>query len=307
MFFIQRLRSIGYRSSVALLLLVCATAARAESDLEKALRQLNSDAVKGYIQPIADFFGANTNAGFSHSVRIPEDGFHFRFDIIAVGSVVGDEQKTYTLKAPAGYSPSEFKTATVFGGKGDSIAGPPGSGLMYKGSDGVFNTTLFPFVTPQITIGHIYGTEAMIRFVPIPELSDGKIPKITLFGAGIRHSLSQYIEDSPLDMAIGFQFNSFTFGDLMSVKGYGIGVQAGKTLAILELYGGVQYEKSTMNLSYKSTDPTITTPLVDIDLEGANTFRGTLGASLHLSVLKLYADANFGTVTNFTAGIGFGF
>jgi hypothetical protein len=240
-------------------------------------------------------------------VRIPADGFHFRFDIVAVGSVVGDEQKIYNAKAPDGYGVNDFKTATVFGGKGDSVMGPQGSGLVYKGSDGIFNTSLFPFATPQITIGHIYGTEAIIRFVPIPELSNGKVPKITLFGAGIRHSLSQYIQDSPLDMAVGVEFNSFKVGDLMSVKGYGIGVQAGKMLSILELYGGIQYEKSTMNLSYKSTDPTTTTPLVDIDIDGANTFRGTLGASLHLSVLKLFADANFGSVTNFSAGIGFGF
>ena len=45
---------------------------------------------------------------------------------------------------------------------------------------------------------------------------------------------------------------------------------------------------------------------VDITLTGANNFRFTVGVGLSLGILKIFADANFGSVTNYSAGIGFG-
>lgn len=294
------------RSCIALILFLCVTSLRAEeSDLEKALRQYNAQTVSGYIQPIADLFGANLNAGFSHSANIPS-GFHIRLDIVAMGAVVSDEETSYNAKDPWG---GEFKTATVLGGKGSTVSFFPNDpSLQYKGSDGIFNTSFFPFATPQITVGSVYGTEAILRYVPIPEDFGGaKLPAITLFGIGARHSLSQYIEGFPLDVATSFMYNKFTIGDLITANATAFGVQASKEFSILQFYGGLQYEKTSMTLEFNSTDPTVTSPLVSIDLDGSNNVRATIGAALNLYVLKVFADANFGNVTNFSAGIGFGF
>jgi hypothetical protein len=43
-----------------------------------------------------------------------------------------------------------------------------------------------------------------------------------------------------------------------------------------------------------------------VSIDGANSFRFTLGAGLSLGVFHLFADANFGSVTQFSGGIGFG-
>ena len=91
------------------------------------------------------------------------------------------------------------------------------------------------------------------------------------------------------------------------MKGYGFALQASKEFSVLVLYGGVQYEKSTLTISFTSTDPTATSPNVNVDLEGSNVVRGTIGAGLNLGVVKLFADANFGAITSFSGGIGFGF
>ena len=77
--------------------------ASSQSELEKALKQYSADAVQGYIQPVADLFGANMQAGFYHSAAIPQ-GFHFGLDIVGMGSLVSDGQKTYEVKLPPGFT-----------------------------------------------------------------------------------------------------------------------------------------------------------------------------------------------------------
>ncbi len=279
------------------------TSAHAESELEKVIRQQGERTVSGYVQPIADLFGANMHSGFTQSAYIPKSGFVFRFSLIGMAAFVQDEQKTYRAPAPDGFGVKDFETATVFGGKGTLISSPNDANLTYRGSDGVVTSQIFPFAAPQLTIGAIYGTEAVIRYAPIPEISG--LPKITLFGIGLRHSLSQYLEDAPLDIAIGGIYNRFSVGDIITVKGFGAALQASKKLSILVLYGAVQYEKSTLTLSFDSTDPN--SGRINIDLEGSNVMRGTLGAALDFSVLKLFADINFGAVTNVSGGLALGF
>ncbi|HXG00590.1 MAG TPA: DUF6588 family protein [Bacteroidota bacterium] len=271
------------------------------TDLEKLIRQQNAENVKGYIQPIADLFGANMNAGFIRNANIPKMGFNVRLDIIGMAAFVQSEQENYEAVDPWG---RKFRTATVFGDEGQYSFNPlaPGDSTQaFRGSDGLFNTSIFPFAAPQLTIGHIYGTEAVIRYVPIPKI--GSMPAITLFGIGVRHSVSQYIETIPVDLAAGFMYNRFTVGDLITVSGHAFTLQASKELSVLVLYGGIQLEKSTLKLTYTSTAG----QNVDVELEGSNVVRGVIGAGLNLGFLKLFADANFGAVTSVSGGIGFGF
>jgi hypothetical protein len=271
--------------------------------LEKVLAQFNSDAAKGYFQPFADFVGANMNAGFFHSAAIPTTGFHIALDIVAMGSSVGDDAKSYTVKAPQGFSPAEFSTATMFGGKATVISDATNPSIQYRGiSDGIFNTTLFPLATPQLRVGSLFGTEAVIRYVPIPETNG--IPKSTMFTIGARHNVNQYLPDVPLDLAAGIFYSKYTSGDLIDASGFAFGVQASKSFEMLTVYGGLESESSKMNLKYVDTPGA--PPTVDINLDGVNSFRFTVGAGVSLGVFGFFADANFGSVTNFSGGISFG-
>jgi hypothetical protein len=277
----------------------------AQTALEKAIQQYNSSAITGYIQPIADLFGANMHAGYYHSAYIPHSGFSIGIDLIGMGAIVTDDQKSYKATAPAGFSPSTFETATVFGGKGTTIAHSTISGLEYKGSDGIINTSIFPLAVPQLRIGSLYGTEAVVRFIAVPAVSENKFPVITLWGVGLRHSISQYIPQSPLDIAASGFYSNFHVGDLIKANGLSLGLQASKSIKILILYGGFSWEKSSMDLSYASTDPTQPAP-VSVSMTGANKFRATVGVGVSIGILKIFADANFGSITNYSGGIGFG-
>ena len=277
----------------------------AQSQFENTLIQYNAESVQGYVQPIADLFGTNMNAGFYHSAAIPTAGFHLEFQLIGMGSVVGTDQETYIANAPSGFDPQTFTTATVFGGLGTTVT-DASTGLQYRGSDGILNASLFPMAVPQLTVGYVAGTEATIRFIPVPSLSDDKFPETTLFGIGARHSISQYLPVAPLDIAVGVFYNSLTVGDLIDFSSLAFGAQASKSWSVLTLYGGLQWEKSTMNLTFSSSDPLATVQQVNIDLDGDNSVRFTIGSQLSLGFLHLFADANFGSITNFSGGLGIG-
>lgn len=292
--------TMGLILCAACLLALAVGTANAQTDVEKALQQYAAEEVKGYIQPFGDLFGANLNAGLFRGAEIGS-GFHMKVEIIAIASMVSDAQKVYTANAPAGFNPATFETATLFGGTG-TVVTDAGTGLTYRGSDGIFNTTFFPDATLQLTLGNIYGTRVAIRFITTPEMSS--LPKATLWGIGVQHSVSQYFPDIPLDVAGHVFYNKFTFGDLIDLSGYSIGVDASKSFSILKLYGGLSVESSTMKLTYTPSNTTV--PAVSIDLDGANKFRATAGLSINLAFFSIFADANFGTVTNFSAGIGFG-
>jgi hypothetical protein len=296
---VPRLRSIA---AAACTLLFLAATGHAQSDLEKTLQQFNANDVKGYIQPLADLFGANMNAGMFHDAEVPRTGFHFSFEIVGMGSSVGDNQKKYTLNSPAGFNPATFSTATMFGGKRDSVVDTRTNLKYYGIADGFVNTSIFPLGAPQITIGDIYGTRAIVRLVATPSMKG--FPSATLWGLGLQHSISQYVPAIPVDIAAHVFYTQFRFGDLVSFNGTSIGVEASKSLSILRVYGGLAWEKSSMEVKY--TPGNATSPAVDITMNGANNFRATIGLGLHLAFFSIFADANFGSVTNFSAGIGFG-
>ncbi|HEX7574308.1 MAG TPA: DUF6588 family protein, partial [Bacteroidota bacterium] len=215
---VPRLRSIA---AAACTLLFLAATGHAQSDLEKTLQQFNSTQVTGYIQPLADLFGANMNAGMFHSAEIPRTGFHLSLEIVGMGSMVGDNQKKYTL-TPDDHNVPAFSTATMFGGKADSIVV---GNSKYKGiADGFVNTSIFPLGAPQLTIGNIYGTRAIVRFIATPSIKS--FPSATLWGIGLQHSISQYVPAVPVDIAAHVFYSQFRFGDLVNFSGTSIGVEA---------------------------------------------------------------------------------
>jgi hypothetical protein len=109
----------------------------------------------------------------------------------------------------------------------------------------------------------------------------------------------------PVDIAVGVFYSTLKSGDIIEFKGLMYGAQVSKTFSVLTLHGGVNLESSTLTLSYKSTDP-IAPGDVEIKLDGKRKMSFTGGLQLNLGGFRLFGNANLGSVTNFTAGIGFG-
>ncbi len=284
-------------------LLMLSSEARAQTPFDETMQQLSSRNVQGYLQPFVNSTSADMNAGFYHSASISDFGLNFQFQIIAMAVLIGDNEKFYDATPPQsqGYSQQPVRTATVFGDKGAFIQGPA-PGLYYQFQNGQFKTAVIPGGVPQLTIGNLLGTQAILRYIQLPQI--GNVPRTTLAGGGIRHSLSRYFSVLPVDVAAGVFYQRFTFGDYITASAAMIGVQASKSFSILTLYGGLQYEETTMSLNYtfKGEPPT----KVSLDLSSINHACLTLGLCLNLALIDINGDISIGNVTAISAGFGFG-
>ncbi len=287
---------------VSVLSLVVATG-RAQTSFDDAIRQFNSDNVKGYLQPFANAFGADLTSGFYHSADIPDIGLTVRLDLVGTGSLIGDAEKTFNALPPAPFDQTPVPTATIYGDLGAVVTGP--GNTQYQFQSGQVKTSLVMLGAPQLTIGNIFGTQAVFRYVPFPEIN--KFPKFTVVGGGVRHSISRYLPMSPVDIAASIFYSKVDVGDLISGKAWSFGAQASKSFSVLTVYGGLQYMSSTMTVSYAYTGPGSTpNSSVSLDLDGENKFSVTAGFGVNLVLLNLNGDISVGKVTTLSAGLGFG-
>ncbi len=295
-------------AAVALTLLT--SPLHSQTTIEDALRQLNSANGRGYLQPLADLFGANMSSGWYHSAAISKT-FSIGVEFIGAFSAVEDKHKTYVAEAPTGFSPSTFETATIFGDTGTTVNGP--GGTSYRGSDGLLEAEYMPSVVPQLRLG-IASTEIIVRYFSsslVQLIDEEDFPELNLLGVGGRHSISSHFENFPVDLSIGVFYSSLDLGNdeggvTADYTGLAVGLQASKTFSVLTIFAGVASDGGKMTLGYTSTDPDEPDPEVSVDLDVKRKMKFTAGGALKLGPLKLFGDASFGPATTYSAGLRIG-
>lgn len=255
----------------------------------------------GFVQPLADAFAANLNSGLYQSAFVPLSGFHFSIGVVILGAPVSDSRRTFTAKTEGFFSPAQTAPApTIFGStKGTSVTGTGGTEYAFPGG---LDVSMFAVVAPQITIGSLYGTEALIRFFQVNV--GGKVGTLQLYGFGLRHNLNQYLnlKKIPLDFAAGIYYQHFGLGDILSGNGVFISGQASYKTGVLTLYGGPGFEFSSMKVDYTGSSGKIST-----SVSAANKVRFTVGAAATLIFFRLFADFNLSSQSTFTLGFSFVF
>lgn len=275
------------------------------SQVEDRFAALNETNVKLYAQPFATAFGTAMNSGGYHSASVA-DLFGFSLSFQGMYILIPDDQLTYSPSLPTGYTTGP--TATIFGDKGSAYAGSAG----YITTPPGVNVSAMPMAMPQISLS-LMGTEVMFRYLPEIALGNGG-EKISLFGLGAKHSISRYIPLIPIDVAVQVLYSKLEITNLLKSKNLAFNAHASKTFGILTPYFGLQYESSSLDLTYEingdplSGDPSLqVNKKVSVSLDGDNTFRTTLGAALKLAIFVLNADVNLGSQTTFTGGLSFEF
>ena len=244
------------------------------------------------------------NSGGYYTADIP--GF-FGFSVSLRGMLIfiPDDQKTFTPQLLDGYS-ADKKTPTVWGEKsGAYYAGPEGYITMAPG----FNQNSVPVGYPQIAASFM-GTEVMLRYLPEIDISDQN--SVSMFGIGVQHEISRYFPLMPVDVAVQFLYSTFKITNLVDISNIAFNAHASKTFGVLTSYFGLQLESTSMDLTYDITadpnNPLLTqSKKVSVSIDGDNTFRATLGASLKLSVIVLNLDYNISSQSLLTGGLTFAF
>ncbi len=253
----------------------------------------------GFMQPLADAFGANINSGLFQTANVPLTGFHLNFSVMLMGAPTTDSRKTFSAKTEGFFAPATTTDApTVFGStRGKIVTGNGGTAYVFPGG---LNMSIFTIGVPQITVGSFYGTEATVRFFQA-KVGDN-IGQLKLWGIGARHNINQYFKKLPLDVAFGIYQQHFEIGDIVSANATLISAQGSYTASVITFYGGPAVEISNMDVNYDGSSGKIS-----LSLKSQNSVRFTVGTALTLAFFRLYADYNLASQPAFVLGFGFGF
>jgi hypothetical protein len=188
----------------------------------------------------------------------------------------------------------------------------PGQGGAQFSYPGGLDLNSFGLVVPQLRVSSFAGTEAVLRWAAY-ESGDSDIGKIDLFGIGGRHSISQYMgETPPLDIAVGLMYQTVDVGendaggDFTSSTAFSVQAQASKRMPLgfmtFEPYTAIAFENLDVDVAYDDAngDP------VEVSLEGENDLRFTIGAGFNFVAGHLFADYSFAATNNFSFGLALG-
>jgi len=307
-----RIRTSGaLATALALSLSLSAPALAGDGTVQNQISVYTGPNAEGYLQPLANAFGAALNSSFGYSAYIPASSFHISLETPVMGVFFEDADRTFQATTESGFQPTlKVDAPTVVGdGSAVTVSGTGGATFAFPGG---LNLNSFGLFVPQLRVSSLAGTEAVVRWLAY-ESGDADIGKIDLFGIGGRHSISQYMGEKPmLDLAVGVLWQSFKVGensfggDFVSSDALTVQVQASKRAPVgfmtLEPYAVMAYEKLNVDLAYDDGNGNP----VDVSMEGENDIRFTLGAGLNFVAGQLFLDYSFANTNNFSFGLALG-
>ena len=270
---------------------------------------------QGYLQPLANAFGAALNSTFGYSAYIPNTSFHISFEAPVMGVFFEDADRTFSATSESGFVPdhhasttprpwwvpAQAVTVTGQGGAQFSVSGRTRSQLVRAGGSAAARSRRWQ--EPRRSC-------AGWRTNPATPTS----ARSACSASAARHSLSQYMGATPVARPRG----RLDVADLRRGReqpgrrlyvhqrllpaGAGEQTHAGGLHDVRAVHGDRRTRAST------STLPTMTPTAIpsNVSLEGENDIRFTVGAGFNFVVGQLLADYSFANTNNFSFGLALG-
>ncbi len=173
--------------------------------------------------------------------------------------------------------------------------------------------TILPYFTTQLSVGTIYGTKLIFRFIPISD-SEDEMGDFGYFGIGIQHNPNSWLhKDLPVDISASLFTQKLSIGDILTVESTAFGINISKTLGYKWLnftpYGGVLLENTITKVKYDfnyvnyNNEPEV--HKIRFEIEGENTGRITIGGSFRIAFINANIDYNIGEYKSISGGLGF--
>jgi hypothetical protein len=282
------------------------TAQPAVAQLEDNLSSLSTEQVEGYLGPLASGLSTSLNSGIFKSGHVPTTGFNLTVDVKAAYMSFSDEDRVFTTPEVPGYPSTEAPTVI---GDEQSVAVDHetlGSSAQFVYPGG-FDMGHFGVAVPQVTIGSILGTRAMVRYISLSlGDEDEDLGDFEMLGIGGQHSVSQYLPGIPVDLAVGAMWQSFKIGDgIVDASAFAVNVTGSKRfgkVVSIEPYVGVGLDSFAMEAEYETTNGEKFTAEFDRQNDG----HLTLGTGINLPVLKIHGEFDIAAQTGFAGGLSFG-
>lgn len=287
---------------------------------------------ENYTQPLTDALGANLNAGLFRTAEVgggegPIPGVDLYVGVTAMGALTSgsetafqleqdqvetDNGRTLTITYPDEELPTVFGDETSPGNAVISDGNPATPDEELDLPPGLWSTSIAPFAVLQVGAGTVYGTDAQFRFLPNTSVQD--YGSFSLFGVSVRHSLSQYIPASPVNLAVQGTWQTLSFSggtegpgldENVNADGWALNAQVSKSVpgAPVTFYGGLQYEQFGLDVSY-TFETNAGTSTVSLDQDASNSVRALAGVSATLSLIQVNVDYALGANNTVSAGLG---
>lgn len=296
----------------AILLSVVLFTTTSFSQIGVTVNKLSPNDASQYVKPLSTWFGTFFNSGTYYNAKVPAF-FGFKFNLVGMWSLVPDDQKTFKPDPNISGVGDVDPSATVFGNKSSYYLSSNG---FYTYPAGL-SLNAVPMGIYQFA-GSFYNTELMIRFFPKVKFNDSKIG---VLGFGLKHEISSHFPLLPVDISVQLLYNNFNFefddGDPVNyteIKSNNIAfnVHVSKSISVLTVYSGLQYETSSMDFNYYFEDSNNQYPgegkkIIKLKVDGDNNFRFTLGGAVKLGFFVINADVNLTKFTTFTTGLSLDF
>ncbi len=294
------------RIGLATAALALALASPGFAQLSDNLSYLSAENVKGYLQPLPKALSATMNTAEFQSASIPFAGFNLTVGVHVMGATFADKDRTFTPVDPLGLGFTGQAPTVIGGTQAGALTRSDHTAQMFPGG---FDLSQFELAVPQIGIGSIMGTRAIVRWIQF----DGggtDLGKVKLLGIGLQHSLSHYIKKPlPFDLAVGAMYQTFQLGNnkLIDVKAFHGEVTASKKMKLwVQPYVGLGYDTFSMETNYDYKPAGGGTESLHVKFDNENSFHGTAGILLGLPAVKLFAQVDAAAEMGAALGLRFG-
>lgn len=279
----------------------------ASAQLSENLGALTGDNARKYLGPLPDALSGTMNSAIFTSGKVPRMGLNFSIGVKVMGVKFADEDRLFTPTDPAGFTsvaPIQQAPTVVGGGSAVTQTGQGGATLYYPGG---FDLGEFAFAAPQLSIGSVMGTRAVVRWFAMNFASDNFIDKISFFGVGAQHSLSQYVPMLPIDLALGVFYQKFKIDDsLLDTQAFHIDITGSRSFPILQPYGAIGIDSFKMDAAYQDTSVPGSPVDIAVDFDRKTNVHLTAGVLANLAFATLHAEANIAATNGVAVGISFG-
>lgn len=269
-----------------------------QSVLQQRIESIIGDNVENYMQPFATGLGTAINTGLYHTAKI--HGIPgFDIGVRAIFIPIPDKALTYRAPILLDTSTDSVNASTVFGSTNAVDAYPGGLDI------GVIGLGVL-----HLSFGLPMGTEVNLRYLPSFELFElnDDIPKIELLGFGLSHSLNQYFPlPIPLlpQLSVGYMYQTFKVEDLIESTHQAFNIRLSKSVPLLTVHVGAQFESSDMDLTFKAGG---IGEDITLELTGENEIRYTGGFRFTLfALIGINADYSVGEYSAINVGLNFSF
>lgn len=323
MFLIPRSKGRLMVAAILLSLLWALPSRAGDGALDDLLAPVSQSYAEGYLAPLIHGFGINTNTGLFHTAKIPKTRFTFHVGIKAMATSLNDADKIFRIVRSVDLSdfsdPGDpwygddgtlvLEGPTVFGAEDESgRVTAYWNGLpvyQIEGITSLVDLDYVLFATPEVSVGGIAGLRATLCWLPTKTLGD--LGDLDYFGFGAAYGVSHFMPTLPVDVSVGFFYQNLDVGESLKTSATSIYGAVSKSVALVTVYAGAAKESSSMDVTYTYQGEGGNTPSdISFSIDGVQTARGTLGATLNLGV-KLNAEIGFGKLTTYSAGLLFGF